>query len=359
MSRKGLRLAIAGKPVLHSRSPDLHAAALASTGTLGFYTRLAADDAEDALALGRRLNLTGLTLTAPFKEDLARIVTRPAAEVTALGAANTVVFDGDETLGFNTDVFGAMESLRGIGADVTGHQILVLGSGGAARAVCYGLSLVGANAIVSSVEDAVGRALAHTYGFASVSWTKESLRAAAADCDIIVNATSCSEEIVPADALRPSHVVLDAIYAHETTLIRTARAVGARVIDGLPWLVHQGREAFRVFGGLDVSGQVLLDALSHTRAGSGRVEISGHESSSSIASLVAARLGAESFSCGACAAELRLGSGYARDFRVVLFDSATPTVSEDVKSADLIIPIRNDDLERASGRLAFELDYLR
>ena len=359
MSRKGLRLAIAGKPVLHSRSPDLHMAALSSTGTRGFYTRLAADDAEDALTLGRLLNLTGLTLTAPFKEDLARIVTRPAAEVTALGAANTVVFDGDETRGFNTDVVGAMESLWEVGADVTGRQILVLGSGGAARAVCYGLSLAGAKVIVSSVEDAVGRALADTHGFTFVAWTKELLRAAAADCGIIVNATSCPEEVVPADALRSSHVVLDAIYAHETKLIQSARAVGARVIDGLPWLAHQGREAFRIFGGLDVSAQVLVDALSHKRSGSGRVEVSGHESSSSIAALVATRLGAESFSHSACTAKLRLGGGYAFDFRVMLFDVAAPTASEDLRSADLIIPIRGGDLERTAERLAFELAYLR
>jgi shikimate dehydrogenase len=359
MSFKGLRLAIAGKPVLHSRSPDLHAAALSSTGTRGFYTRLAADDAEDALTLGRLLKLTGLTLTAPFKEDLARIVTRPAAEVAALGAANTVVFEGDETWGFNTDVFGAMESLREIGAEVTGRQILVLGSGGAARAGCYGLSHSGAKVIVSSVEDAVGRALAHTYGFAFVSWTKESLRAAAADCGIIVNATSCSEEMVPGDALRSSHVVLDAIYAHETTLIRTARAVGAQVIDGLPWLVHQGREAFRIFGGLGVSAQVLLDALYHTRTGSGRVEVSGHESSSSIAALVAAHLGVEYFSRSARTTELRLGGGYGFDFRVMLFDVATPSASEDLQSVDLIIPIRSGELERVAERLAFELDYLR
>jgi shikimate dehydrogenase len=359
MSLKGLRLAIAGKPVLHSRSPDIHMAALSSTGTPGFYTRLAADDAEDAITLGRLLNLTGLTLTAPFKEDLARIVTRPAAEVTALGAANTVVFDGDETRGFNTDVFGAMESLREIGADLTGRQILVLGSGGAARAVCYGLSLAGAKVIVSSVEDAVGRALADTHGFTFVAWTKESLRAAAADCGIIVNATSCSEEMIPTDALRSSHVVLDAIYAHDTKLIQSARAVGARVIDGRPGLAHQGREAFRIFGGLDVPAQVLLDALSRTRTGFGRVEVSGHESSASIAARVAARLGAESFSHSARVAELRLGSGYAFDFRVLLFDGATPTASEVLRLADLIIPIRGGDLERTAERLAFELTYLR
>jgi hypothetical protein len=89
------------------------------------------------------------------------------------------------------------------------------------------------------------------------------------------------------------------------------------------------------------------------------VEVSGHESSSSIAALVAAHLGVEYFSRSARTTELRLGGGYGFDFRVMLFDVATPSASEDLQSVDLIIPIRSGELERVAERLAFELDYLR
>ncbi len=240
---------VIGDPVAHSRSPALHNAAFAALGidwvSVAFPVvsgRLAA-----AVAGAAALGVRGLSVTMPFKEPVVSCVDRTTTTAARIGAVNCVVVDADGLLGDNTDGAGFLASLRrGAGFDPQGRRCLVLGAGGAARAVVHALGEAGAAEVVVAARTAQ-RAAAASLLAGPAGRVGEASEAAKAD--LVVNATPVgmagtaqADGLPPLDPalLGPDQLVVDLVYApRPTRWLAAAAARGAATLDGLGMLVHQ------------------------------------------------------------------------------------------------------------------------
>jgi len=271
LTRESEILGVIGKPIGHSRSPLMHNAVLKALGRNGVYLPFEVDSAADFVRdfvrpAGRKIDwrLRGLSVTIPHK--LAIIPHLDLIDLTAqrIGAVNTVVIEGDRLLGYNTDVIGAMKPLDEL-IDLKGARAAVIGAGGSARAICYGLSERGAETTVYARDLSKARLLADEF----------KTRAGTIDgfdgqTDLVINCTPIgmrghSEGQTPVRAERLSGVklVYDLVYnPEETALLREARAAGCRTLGGVAMLVGQAAEQFRLWTGVDAPVDVMWRAVS-------------------------------------------------------------------------------------------------
>lgn len=131
---KGRIFASTGMPIMHSASPQMHNAGFAELGIDAVYTRLAAGSAREALEVARQIGMAGMNITAPFKEEMVKLLYNGDARVRKLGAVNTVKFAGKKAFGFNTDADGVAGALAEKRVKIRGKNAVVLGAGGAAKA---------------------------------------------------------------------------------------------------------------------------------------------------------------------------------------------------------------------------------
>jgi len=223
----------------------------------------AAIDGADALGV------TGLNVTVPFKQDvLPHVDPTPTAE--AVGAVNTVTFDGDDggaPEGHNTDVEGVVRAFEHHDVAIAGESAVVVGAGGAGRAVTYALADAGADVFVAN--RTVERATELAADFADLDVDAGGVDALAGrvpEADLLVNATSVGMEEddspVPAEFLHENLTVLDAVYAPlRTTLLQNAADAGAKTVDGAWMLLFQGVAAFERWTGVDAPVAVMNEAL--------------------------------------------------------------------------------------------------
>lgn len=235
---------VIGSPVRHSLSPVMHNAAFAEAGLDWVYAafEVVPGAAGAALAAMRSLGIAGLSVTMPHKDAVAAAVDTLDPAAAALGTVNTVVLQPDGALaGYNTDGAGFIASLRDVGVDALGMCVVVLGAGGAARAVVDALTRSGAADIVvinrSTDRGEIAARLAGPIGRVGAA-------ADIAAADLVVNATSIGMGTVelPCDVslLHSAQVVADLVYHPlQTELLRAAGARGAMAVDGLGMLVHQ------------------------------------------------------------------------------------------------------------------------
>jgi shikimate dehydrogenase len=282
--------AVVGKPILHSLSPAIMQSALCASKQRGNYFRLVSASAKEALLLAKKLNLKGLNVTAPFKLEFAELADVVSTEVDALGAANTVTFGEDGATVYNTDIAGVRNSLLDVETTLTGKQAVVLGAGGAARAACFALKEGGASVTVTNRTFNKARLLAEELQIRACPLIelKDLLKKAA----ILVSCVSSTEEIIPKGYLSSKLTVLDAIYKERSSLVENALEVGAKVIPGENWLLHQALEACKIFDLSDISLATLrsgLDKTTHSK----RILLSGlmGAGKSTVAKLVAKSLG--------------------------------------------------------------------
>lgn len=238
---------VVGKPILHSKSPQLHAAGFAAFGMDAAYVRMAVDSAAEALETASQAEFSGLNFTAPFKEEAAVLVRLGDEASRCSGAVNTVIRSNGGWLGYNTDTNGLAQALLSNGVPISGEKALVLGAGGAARAAVSALTECGAMVIVANRTLERAYSLAEKFDAAACSLSPQDLRAALPECRIIVGCASTSERLFPPDLLSPPVAVLDANYPATSALVADAQAAGCRVIDGKEWLLHQGAKAFELF----------------------------------------------------------------------------------------------------------------
>jgi shikimate dehydrogenase len=243
---------VIGDPIRHSLSPTIFNAAFAEVGLdwafLAFEVPAGATAA--ALDAARVLGLAGLSVTMPHKTETARLVDELSDSARALGAVNCVVRDGDRLVGHNTDGAGFVASLVGdAGFDPAGRRCVVLGAGGAARAVVLALAEAGASEVIvvnRTPERAASTALLAP-GVGRVGVVGDAVEAA-----LVVNATSVGMggagcPIDPA-LLGVGQLVADLVYHPVSTpLLRAATARGAGVLDGVGMLVRQGAVAFELW----------------------------------------------------------------------------------------------------------------
>jgi shikimate dehydrogenase len=267
-------VAILGDPVEHSRSPAMHNAAFATLGLDYVYVPLRVAAADLARALGgvRALGLAGLNVTVPHKQRILPLLDRLSASAAAIGAVNTVVRDGDDLVGHNTDADGFLRALAKLGFRPRGKAVVLLGAGGSARAAAWALarSRVGRLTILNRNVARAGVLARKLSGAGRVE--VGSLAAAEhaetiGEADLIVNCTTLGLDGVSAPAVairltRESCLFYDLVYgAHPTPFVRAARRQRRRASDGLGMLLEQAGLAFRLWTGRKPPLEAMARAL--------------------------------------------------------------------------------------------------
>lgn len=258
---------IIGNPVRHSLSPAMHNAAFAALGLNKAYVPFPVQDVAPALAGLLALGVRGASVTIPHKQAVIPFLASidPVAE--RIGAVNTLVMGEQGIHGLNTDWLGANRALAGK-MTLAGSTVLLLGAGGSARAIGFGLLAAGATLVLASRSEEKGRALARLL---DCPWLPLE-RAGEQRADALVNATSAGmapmadQTPLPGRGLANFRVVMDIVYSPlATRLLREATEAGCETIDGLAMLLHQGAAQFETWTGrpapLAVMGESLLAGI--------------------------------------------------------------------------------------------------
>ncbi|HWI95330.1 MAG TPA: shikimate dehydrogenase [Solirubrobacterales bacterium] len=247
------RLAVLGYPVGHSRSPAMHSAALAELGLGEEWSYEAIEVAPDAFEPRVRAMSTegfaGANVTVPHKGAALSLADELSETAREIGAANTLVFDGGEIRAENTDAEGFLRSLP---SSPAGKRALVLGAGGAARAIVWVLLREGAEVEVWNRTELRSQHLCEELGGETVAAPEQTAY------ELIVNTTAVglggedpfAELPLVADAFTTSQNVVDMVYGGEpTALLRAAAAAGATTVDGIEILVQQGALSLKIWTG--------------------------------------------------------------------------------------------------------------
>jgi len=252
---------VIGDPIEHTMSPVMHNAAFKKLGLDYIYIpfRVRAEELAQAVEGIRALNIRGLNVTIPHKVAILPMLDGldPVAE--KIGAVNTIVNNDGNLRGYNTDASGFLRALLERGVEPEGKHIVILGAGGASRAISYILAERGAHLTILNRQleldwaEALAELISEDFEMEVrvLELGFENLAAALAGADILINATSVgmspnSEETpVPARLLKPELVVFDIVYNPiRTRLLKEAEAAGARTVVGVDMLAWQGALAF-------------------------------------------------------------------------------------------------------------------
>ena len=276
---------IIGDPVTHSMSPVMQNAAFQAANLDYAYVAfpVSGDDILRCAGAVRTLGIRGLNVTVPHKVAIMSTLDEIDSLAGHVGAVNTIVNDGGKLTGYNTDGPGFMRALAGAGLNVAGKAVVLLGAGGAARAVAYSLAEDGArltilNRSVTRAE-ALAREISATrndhVGYAPLERACLAEKLAAAE--ILVNTTSVgmSPDVdatpCPQDLLRENLAVCDIVYHPlQTRLLREADAAGATTIGGAEMLIYQGAQAFELWTGVSAPVEVMRRAVMERLAGAAR-----------------------------------------------------------------------------------------
>jgi shikimate dehydrogenase len=264
--------AVIGDPVRHSLSPAMHNAAFAATGLDWLFVAIPVERGAGARAFDaiRILGIDGLSVTMPLKADAAAACDEVRGDAVQLRSVNCVSRGPGGTLvGESTDGEGFVRSLREEGHDPAGVAALVLGAGGAARAVVLALAQAGARVMVAARRaEAAAETAVLAPAIEAVGW--DAVGEAARSSDLIVNATPIGmgaggdAALLPLAAadIGPGQVVADLVYLpRRTELLELASARGAATVEGLGMLVHQGAIAFERWTATAAPVAVMRDAV--------------------------------------------------------------------------------------------------
>lgn len=281
ISAKTQFCAVIGNPVGHSLSPAIHNAAFAHLGLDFVYVACPVTDLKNALAGLRALgNFRGMSVTIPHKIEAMDYVDEVAEVDRSIGSINTIIHDGDRLRGLGTDGPGALKAMTDAGVELAGKSVLLVGAGGAARAIGFTLARQGRLAAMElldinqdlllglSADLAAGTAVPIHHALL----TPPSLAAAMAQADVIVHCTSVGMQpkanvsLIPAELFRPGQVVFDIVYTPlETKLLADARGAGLQTISGVEMFINQAALQFEQFTGeqapVEVMRQVVLERL--------------------------------------------------------------------------------------------------
>ncbi|MFQ3610713.1 MAG: shikimate dehydrogenase, partial [Fimbriimonadales bacterium] len=240
---------VLGYPVRHSLSPPMHNRAFAHLGLNWVYLafEVLPESLSDAIAGMRGLGIRGLNLTIPHKEAVCALVDRLSSTAQAIGAVNTLYWDGNQLVGDNTDSEGFLRALAQEGVQPDGMRVLVVGAGGSARAIVHALQSRGCEVLLANRTPERAHQLAQAFGIETVvPLCAESLKAVLPGVQGVVNCTSLgmnphsdTTPDVPLEHLPRSAWVCDLVYRPlQTRFLRTAQALGLKPVGGLGMLVH-------------------------------------------------------------------------------------------------------------------------
>jgi shikimate dehydrogenase len=264
---------IFGYPVEHSSSPAMHNAAFSQLGLDYVYVpfEVRPGDLERAVDALRAMNIAGVNLTIPHKEAVIPFLDEVSEEVSLIGAANTIKVENGKLMGFNTDAQGFLESLQENRIEPRGTKVLVIGAGGASRAVVCALTqaevseLTIANRTLERAEELAGKMNELAKNIKCVRLSD--ISAEVENVDLIVNTTSVGMKpddppLLDAEVIRPEHKVVDIIYnPPETPLLRSARLRGAATLNGMGMLVNQGAISFEIWTGVAPPRELMRKIL--------------------------------------------------------------------------------------------------
>jgi shikimate dehydrogenase len=257
--------AVLGWPVEHSRSPQIMNAAFAASGIDAVLVPIGVppDGLGAAVAGLRAMQALGASVTIPHKLAVAALCDELSPAAKAIGAVNCLHIDGDQLIGHNTDEGGFSDGLVAAGFQIRGTRTVILGAGGAARAVAYGMR--GGRAI-----EVIARRPSEVTWAPAWPWDDEHLRDCFRRADLVVDCTSIglggadeltATDALPLDALPAKAWVSTLVYHRETRLLERARERGHSTVDGKRMLAHQAARAFTIWTGLPAPIEVMTRAL--------------------------------------------------------------------------------------------------
>jgi shikimate dehydrogenase len=253
---------ILGRPVSHSLSPAMHNAAFRHLGINAVYVAFPVTDLAQAVSGLRGLGIGGVSVTIPFKEDIIPLIDDLDPRAATIGAVNTVVNRDGRLTGYNTDWLGAVTALTAK-VSLKGRHVLILGAGGASRAIAYGIIQAGGRVSLTDIDAARAAALVHDLEAQAIP--QEALSNCPAT--ILVNATpvGMTPDVdgipINPDLLGRFEFVMDIVYQPlQTRLLREAEAHGCATIDGLQMLIHQGAAQFELWTGQEAPVEVMAQA---------------------------------------------------------------------------------------------------
>jgi shikimate dehydrogenase len=275
------RACIMGHPVAHSRSPMLHGYWLRTLGLDGTYELAdVAPEKFDAFFRGLKVNgFVGGNITIPHKEAAYRLVDRRERAADAIGAVNTVWYEGDTLIGGNTDWLGLVGSLDDIhpGWDAAPGKVVVLGAGGSARASVFAFTERGYSVSIVNRTHERAEKLAAAFGARASAHDFTALPELLGQADVLINNTSLGMAGKPPLAidlgpLKTSAIVYDVVYVPlETELLKAAKARGHRTVDGLSMLLYQAVVGFSHWFGVTpkvtAEQRVILEADIRAKTG--------------------------------------------------------------------------------------------
>jgi shikimate dehydrogenase len=278
MADSAKRVGVIGDPVAHSLSPAFQQAAFDAIGYPARYERWQTFAAElpERIAGLRQPDALGANVTVPYKVAVRKLVDSLGETAGKVGAVNTIINQGGILYGDNTDVYGFQRALLTARPAVERDRVLVIGAGGAARAIVLGLAEAGVAGItVANRTPERARTMVAELGIAApviplIDWD---LMAAMGDHSVIVNATSVGwnddTEVVSGavlDEFDPAGLVVDLTY-RETPLLKATRGRGIATLDGLPMLVFQGVRSFELWTGVPAPIDVMMSAAATAQRG--------------------------------------------------------------------------------------------
>lgn len=267
--------AVIGDPIEHSLSPAIQNAAFSALRLDFVYTAFRVKPSEVSKALGgmRALGIAGFNVTMPHKEAVIAHLDWIDETAKFLNSVNTIHHKDGKLLGYSTDGIGAVKALKENGADPKGKKVLMIGSGGAARAMAYSFvqetdELVVLNRTVSEAQK-LAETLKQKFNRKVVagSLEPEVVKEKICACDILLNTTSVgmkpnlSESLIAPESLKADLTVMDIVYNPvETQLAKDAKAKGAKVISGVEMLIYQGAASFEIWTDKQAPVQVMRKA---------------------------------------------------------------------------------------------------
>lgn len=277
ISAKTKLFCVIGDPIEHSMSPVMHNTVFKKMGLDCVYTafRIKKQDLGDAISGMKAMGIQGVNVTIPHKVSVMDHLDELSDEAHIIGAVNTVKI-GEKLMGFNTDGVGALRALKKGGADPEDKNVLILGSGGAARAIAVTLALQGSVSsltILGVIEDelkklvddiSTGTDVEVVYRLINDDVLKEEVLKA----DLLIHCTpvgmhpDVEKSLVSPELFRSNLNVMDIVYnPRETKLIKDAKKAGALTVEGINMFVNQGAESLRIWLGIDAPVGLMKDVV--------------------------------------------------------------------------------------------------
>ncbi len=253
---------VIGNPIEHTLSPVMHNAAFEELNLDFVYLafRVRTEELRDAIAGARSLGIHGLNVTMPHKTAVMKHVDELSSTARSIGSVNTILNAGGRLVGYMTDGVGAMNALKENGVDLEGKKLLLLGAGGAAKAIAFHVAQKAKELKILNRTVQKAEALAEVLGkkfnkkVSGNPLSSELVKKELEDANILINATSVgmhpdvARSLVDPSWLRPDLCVMDIIYNPlETKLAKDAKSVGAKVVSGIEMLVYQGVASFEIW----------------------------------------------------------------------------------------------------------------